>query len=77
MSDVSVAFDIAAAAFKIGVGIYEAVRESGAKSQAEALAAAKAHLDAIPIRTGPDGAWTKDLERRKAGVLTDDDGDGA
>lgn len=38
---------------------------SGKETDAEAIAHARELLDKVPIRVGPDGVWTADLERRK------------
>jgi hypothetical protein len=40
---------------------------TGKASDEEALEHAHDVLSQIPTRTGPDGTWTKDLERRKRG----------
>ena len=38
---------------------------SGKESDADAIAHARGLLEKVPIRVGPDGVWTADLERRK------------
>lgn len=42
---------------------------TGGQSVDEAIAAARAAARALPVRTGPEGTWTADLERRKRGGL--------
>lgn len=40
---------------------------SGKESDEDAIAHARELLAKVPVRTGPDGTWTKDLEERKRG----------
>ena len=67
MSVVTIVTSLLEVVAAVAPGVLAAITGTGQGTDKEAIEAARERVEALPVRSGDDGAWAADLARRERG----------